>query len=463
MKKNSLSIEDIFNIPNAEIFNPDNFKTIKAVTIDSRNVPADSLFIAIEGEKFDGHNFVNAAVKNGAIAVVINETKISDFDDLKVPLICVKDTTKALGDIAKAWRNKLTTKIIGITGSAGKTSTKEILAILLNEKFSVNKTIANNNNHIGVPLTIFSTNNTHDYLVAELGTNHFGEIKYTADIALPDYALITNIGSSHLEYLKNKKGVLNEKKALLESTISNNGILFINNDDPLLKNVAKDYAKRITYGFKNESDFKGEIINYTDDGKPIINIKYKNKKLETEFPLFGEQNAKNFLASAAVAIKLGLNRDEILSGLNKIKSVEKRLNVKRFKDFLLIDDTYNANPESMKYSISLLSKIKSIKKKIVILGDMFELGDEEIKLHKNMAAVIKKNKIDVVFLLGSRMKYLTAELKKIKINSSHFENRDELKSVINKTDFKDSVVLVKGSRGMKMEEFVNVIEKKQKD
>ncbi len=137
--------------------------------------------------------------------------------------------------------------------------------------------------------------------------------------------------------------------------------------------------------------------------------------------------------------------------------------LKRFKDFLLIDDTYNANPESMKYSISLLSKIKSIKKKIVILGDMFELGDEEVKLHKNMAAVIKKNKIDVVFLLGSRMKYLAAELKKIKINSSHFENRDELKSVINKTDFKDSVVLVKGSRGMKMEEFVNVIEKKQKD
>ena len=141
--------------------------------------------------------------------------------------------------------------------------------------------------------------------------------------------MITNIGNSHLEYLKNKKGVLNEKKALLESTISNNGILFINNDDPLLKNVAKDYAKKITYGFKNESDFKGEIINYTDDGKPIINIKYKNKKLETEFPLYGEQNAKNFLASAAVAIKLGLSKDEILSGLNKIKSVEKRLNVKK--------------------------------------------------------------------------------------------------------------------------------------
>ncbi len=462
MKKISLTLEDVFNIPTAEIFNPDNFKTIHAVTIDSRKVPAQSLFVAIEGEKFDGHNFVNDAVKNGAIAIVINESKISSFDEINVPLICVENTTTALGDIAKAWRNKLRTKIIGITGSAGKTSTKEMLASLLSEKFSINKTLLNNNNHIGVPLTIFSTNNSHDFLVAELGTNHFGEIKYTADIASPDYALITNIGSSHLEYLKNKKGVLKEKKALFESTISNKGFLFINNDDILLKNEDEDYSKRITFGFNDEPDCKGEIKNYSDDGKPVINIKYKNEKLATVFPLYGEQNAKNFLSAAAVAFKVGLGKEEILSALKKIKSVDKRLNVKKYSDFILIDDTYNANPESMKYSISLLPKIKSFKKKILILGDMFELGDEEIKLHQSLASIIKKNKIDEIFLLGKRMKYLFAELAKQKIDSIHFESREELKLFIGKKNFQDSVVLIKGSRGMKMEEFVNIIELKYK-
>ncbi len=371
--------------------------------------------------------------------------------------------TTALGDIAKVWRKKLSTKIIGITGSAGKTSTKEMLATILSEKFSINKTVLNNNNHIGVPLTIFSTNNSHDFLVAELGTNHFGEIKYTADIASPDYALITNIGNSHLEYLKNKKGVLKEKKALFEATISNKGFLFINNDDVLLKNEDEDYSKRITFGFKDEPDCKGEIKNYSDEGKPIINIKYKNKKLETIFPLYGEQNAKNFLAAAVVAFKVGLNKEEILSALNKIKPVEKRLNVKKFNDLILIDDTYNANPESMRYSISLLPKIKSFKRKIIVLGDMFELGNEEIKLHQSLTSIIKKNKVDEIFLLGKRMKYLFAELAKQKINSIHFESRDELKSFIGKKDFKDSVILVKGSRGMKMEEFVNVIELKYKD
>ncbi len=458
MKKISLSLKDIFDIPTAEIFCPNRFKSISAVTIDSRNVPVNSLFVAIEGEKFDGHNFVNDAIKNGAAAVVINEKKISKFDKLNVPIIAVKNTTIALGDIAKIWRKKLRTKIIGITGSAGKTSTKEILSVLLNEKFSVNKTLANNNNHIGVPLTIFSTNNSHDFLVAELGTNHFGEIKYTSDIASPDCALITNIGSSHLEFLKNKKGVLKEKISLFESTISNKGFLFINNDDPLLRNSAENYKNKITFGFNDEADCKGEIKKYTDEGKTVIQIKYKNKKLVTELPLYGEQSAKNFLAAAAAAFKVGLNKNEIFSALNKLKQSEKRLNVKHLKNFILIDDTYNANPESMKYSISLLPKIKSFKNKILILGDMFELGKDEIKLHQNLAGVIKKNKINEIYLIGSRMKSLNDELKKQKIDSLHFKNREKLKKFIIEKDLKDSVVLIKGSRGMKMEEFVNAIE-----
>ena len=235
MKKVQLTIEDLFNIPTAVIYNPDNYMPADVVSIDSRTIKNNSLFVAIKGEKFDGHEFVNEAANKGAAAIIVDEKKYNLFGNLNLTIVTVKDTSKALGDLAKAWRNKLSTKIIGITGSAGKTTTKEMLTTLLGEKFTVNKTVGNNNNHIGVPLTLFSTNNKHEYLVLELGTNHFGEIAYTSNIAQPDYALITNIGNSHLEFLKNKNGVLKEKIALFEATASRNGILFLNYDDPLLK------------------------------------------------------------------------------------------------------------------------------------------------------------------------------------------------------------------------------------
>ena len=200
MKKVHLNIEDLFNVPGATIYEPDKLKVINYVSIDSRNIKSNTLFLALKGQRFDGHNFVKDSVKNGAAAVVINERKLNQFNDIEVPIITVKDTKLALGDIARTWRKKLIAKVIGITGSSGKTSVKDMLAELLSEKYSVNKTEANNNNHIGVPLTILNTNETHQVLVAELGTNHFGEIPYTANILSPDYSLITNIGDSHLEF-----------------------------------------------------------------------------------------------------------------------------------------------------------------------------------------------------------------------------------------------------------------------
>ncbi len=216
MKRTGLTIEDVFNLDSAVIYNPDNFKTIRNVSIDSRNVSDDCLFVAVKGERYDGHDFIDKAVSNGAIALLIDKRILKKINEFDIPVITVNDTIKALGDLAESWRKKLSAKIIGITGSAGKTSTKEMLAKLLSTKYKVNRTIANYNNHIGVPLTLFSTNEKHDVLVAELGTNHFGEIEYTANIALPDYAIITNIGDSHLEFLLNKRGVLKEKLSLLK-------------------------------------------------------------------------------------------------------------------------------------------------------------------------------------------------------------------------------------------------------
>ena len=457
MKRLCLTIEDFFQLKSAVLYDAEKIKPVTKVTIDSRNVPAGSLFVAIKGDKFDGHDFVIDAVNKGAAVVLINGDKLSSLENIDVPVITVSDTTLALGELASIWRSKLKTKVIGITGSAGKTTTKEMIFTLLSSKYKVNKTLGNNNNHIGVPLTLLSTGRNHDYLVLELGTNHFGEIKYTAEISKPDYAIIINIGNSHLEFLKNRKGVFEEKAALLNVTASNNGILFINNDDPLLIGANKKYSKRFTFGLEKKSNVKGEIAGYTDDGKPIVNISYKGRSSTFEVPLYGEQSAKNFLAAAAIAYKIGLRSEEIKRRLRKIQTVDKRLNVQRMESFILINDTYNANPDSMEMSLQLLAQIKKYNKRVAILGDMFELGQASRVLHEKLSRVIVRNKIDSVYTLGKMMKHLHPMLKSKKIDAIHFNDRVTLNNFLREKSFANSVVLVKGSRGMKMEEFVETI------
>ncbi len=458
MNKIKLTIADLFEIPTSVIYNPDSFKPVSSVVIDSRSVPFNSLFVAIEGEKYDGHDFVRAAVKSGASAVMINNKKYRRFKDLDIPFITVKDTTAGLGDLARIWRSKLRTKIIGITGSAGKTSTKEILAALLSDKFKVNRTKGNNNNHIGVPLTLLDTDNRYDYLVLELGTNHFGEIPYTAGIARPDFAMITNIGSSHLEFLKNRQGVFKEKSALFTETAARGGTLFINSDDDILAKAMPGYAKKISFGFSGKAEVRGKILGFDQDGKPVIEIAKRGKTIKGAIPLYGEQSAKNFLAAYAAALQTGMTGRQIYKSAAKFKAVDKRLNVKRFKDFVLIDDTYNANPESMRYAIELLGRIKAVRKKIAVLGDMFELGDHAEKLHKGLVTVLRKNKIDAVFTTGKFTKIINEALKNSKIEAKHFASRNKLEAFLRALDLNNTAVLVKGSRGMKMEEFVKVIE-----
>jgi UDP-N-acetylmuramoyl-tripeptide--D-alanyl-D-alanine ligase len=461
MRNIKITLEDLFNLPGAAIYNPDNYKPVSTVSIDSRNIPSNALFIALKGDKFDGHKFISDVVKKGAKAIVINKSQLNKIKNIDLPIVTVPDTTIALGNISSLWRKKLTAKVIAITGSAGKTSTKEILAQLLKEKYNVNKTTGNNNNHIGVPLTILSTNSKHDALVIELGTNHFGEIQYTSAIIQPDFSLITNINDSHLEYFKSRNGVLKEKSVLMNVTEANNGIVFINNDDKLLNKFGKGFKNKVTYAFNNKADVIGKIIRYNNIGQAELLISYKNKKFSLSIPLLGEQSAKNLLAAVAVSIKFGLSQKDIVNGVGKLSSTDKRLNVKRHSNFLLIDDTYNANPESMRSSLELLGKITLFNKRIAILGDMFELGKNEIQLHKQLISVIKKNKINIIYTIGSRMKHLNELMKSSKFETKHFDSRNSLISFLKKNDIINSAILVKGSRGMKMEEFVKVIEDRE--
>ncbi len=455
-----ITLNDLFDIPTAEIYNPDNYKPVSSVLIDSRKCKKNSLFVAVKGNKYDGHNFVEQAVKNGASAVMIVKRKLKDFDSINVPIIVVKNTLTAYGELAKIWRLKSKAKVISITGSNGKTTTKEILFTLLKEKYKVVKSIGNNNNHIGVPLSIFSATSFTEIILLEHGTNHFGEIKYTVEIAKPDYGIITNIMDSHLEFLKNREGVFKEKSALFTVVNNNNGIVFINQDDPILKKNAKNYKNVFSFGFKAKPDVKGRITNFDENGRPVISISSKRKNFNATLPLYGKTNAENYLAAVSVAIKLNLTKKQILDGTKKIKPFEKRLEVKNFQNTILIDDTYNSNPSSVQAALDVMQSIKKFKKKILILGDMFELGEKSETFHKKLAESIIKIRNVEILLIGKMMKNLADVLKEKSCNVQYFRSRKLLTDTINHFHFPGKVVLVKGSRGMKMEEFVNLIERK---
>lgn len=457
-----ITLSDIFNLNGSVIYNPTEFKAVSSVSTDTRNIRKNSLFVAIKGAKFDGHKFIDNAVNKGASAIVISKRKLKDFDHINVPIITVPNTIKAYGELAHIWRLKLKAKVISITGSNGKTTTKEILATILSEKFKTEKSAANNNNHIGVPLTILSAKANCEVLILEHGTNHFNEIKYTAEIARPDYALITNIGDSHLEYLIDQDGVYKEKSALFNSTLVNNGVIFVNNDSVIIKKNTKNINSKVTFGFQGKCDVKGKITGYTEDGRTKLSVSYKSRSYELTLPIYGKSNAQNVLSAIAVAQHLKLSIKHIKSGVSKLKQIPGRLSVQKFDNMMLIDDTYNANPASMEAAIILLKGIKSYKIKTIIIGDMFELGSQAVTYHKSLAALITKNKINNVMMIGKLMSHLDKELRKIKtrININYFKNRRALKSFINKNDFSGQVILVKGSRGMKMEEFAEQVRNK---
>lgn len=456
MSKLNVTIKDLFNIPGAEIFYPDELKTSHSVSIDTRTIRKGAVYFAIKGEKFDGHKFVEDAYKKGANVVVINKSKLEKFKKLNRPFIAVNDTTKAYGHLANILRKKYGWKIISITGSNGKTTTKEFLATLLKEKYNVVKSEANNNNHIGVPLTIFSASKDTDFIIIEHGTNHFGEIKYTADIAQPDFALITNIGESHIEFLKDIDGVFKEKEELFKSTLNAGGKLFVNVDDPVLYHYYGNFENAVRYGFNRNYEVRGKVESVSDEGNLKVKINFKNKEFSATLPVPGFSNAQNFIASAAVALNLGMNKNEILSGAAKLKTVEGRLTIIKQSNRVVINDSYNSSPNSVKAALELLSEIKTYNRKAAILGDIFELGGKAKMIHQRLVLYIVESNIQEIYTIGSNMKYLNKELKNRFLIKKHFESSDDLMKFIMNDGFEESVVLVKGSRGMKMEQYVEL-------
>ena len=423
---------------------------IKNISIDTRTIKKDSLFIAIKGDKFDGNDFVEEAFEKGASLAIADNKKFLKIRNKKI--VYVKNTIGALKKISENIIKKYGGNVIAITGSNGKTTTTNIIANSLN---NTSKTIGNYNNEIGMPLSIINASPKSKNIIIEIGAAKAGDIDYLSRILNPFIGVITNIGNSHLETLKNINGVLKVKSEIVNN-IKKGGYLIVPNENKKHLSywkLIRDDINIYSFGMTKSADFFASDIRVKREGMHFkISSKLIDKDIQIKTSLEGEHNIKNILSSFVTHYCLGNNINNFALKLNsnKIKNV-RQIKSKWLKGSTLIDDTYNANPDSSKKSIDLLSKYK--KNTILVIGDMLELGKYKKKLHKEVGEYAKANGINIVLGFGE----LTKEtIKAFGKKGIFFDSEESLKSyLINNITSKD-VILIKGSRGMKMERFINV-------
>ena len=368
---------------------------VSQVVMDSRQIMKDGLFIASVGEQVDGHNFIAAVYEAGAACVVCEKEPL----DVEKDYILVKDSFLALRQIGQYYREQLSTKMIGITGSVGKTSTKEFVATVLEQKYKVLKTEGNFNNEIGLPLTILKIRKEHEIAVLEMGINHFGEMDRLGAIAKPDMGIITNIGQCHLEFLGSKEGILQAKTEMLPH-IKEDGKIILNGDDDLLRIVKPlQNCEIIYYGMADDNDIYADEIEDAGLFGSVCMIHTKGGDFEAHIPLPGLHMIYNGLAATAVGLELGLNLEEIAKGLETVKALGGRSNVIKLKNKIVLDDCYNANPVSMKAALDLLRLAPD--RRVAVLGDMGELGPDAPKLHWEIGAYSVENKTDILICIGT--------------------------------------------------------------
>jgi UDP-N-acetylmuramoyl-tripeptide--D-alanyl-D-alanine ligase len=424
---------------------------VKGISIDSRTIKKGEAFVAIKGDNFNGHDFIETALKKGA-SCIIAEKKPRHTGS--AAFIKVKDTIKVLGKVARFNRANYNIPVIAITGSNGKTTAKDMIVRVLSSKFKVLGSEGTKNNHIGLPLTLLKLDKTYDIAVLELGTNHFGEIRYLADIASPNIGIITNIGPAHLKYLKDLEGVFKEKRGLI-TALKSPAIAVLNADDKYLrKELAKKNNRvfKVSVGIKNKGDFTASSIRYA-----FKKYRFKvNKRLGFALGALGYYNIYNSLISIAVARIFGMGYREISSALSGFKPPYGRLNIINKKGIRFIDDTYNSNPSSLKQAIDSLKKIRVKGRKIAVIGDMLELGKESLNIHRKDLNEAAKS-CDTLITAG---RISSLSLKGFKLETHNIIScRDSAKA--REILFKDikvnsrDIVLVKGSRRMKMEEVFN--------
>ena len=428
---------------------------------DTRTINKDDIYVGIKGEHFDGNSLYLEALAAGAKGCILNENVHLDADLLKkYPncfIILVKDTIKCLQDLAAYKRSLYDIPVIGITGSVGKTSTKDIIASILGQKYNVLKTEGNYNNHIGLPLTILKLRD-HNALVVEMGMINLGEISVLSKIARPTISVITNVGTAHIGLLKTRENILKAKLEILDG-MNQNGALFINNDNDLLhewylKN--KNKYKIITFGIQNESDYMAESINTMPEYSEYI-TKINKEKHSIKVNIPGPHFVLNSLCALSLGCYLNIEVNRIKEGIENFHLTERRMAIEKVNDITLINDCYNANLDSMTMAIKYLGSLKG-HRKIAVLGDMLELGDFTEKFHRLIGQEVVNNKIDILITVGSNAEFIKDECLKLNFNKNNLyaynSNKDailKIKEILRKED----VVLIKASYGMNFMEIYN--------
>lgn len=432
--------------------------TINEIVIDSRKANENSVYVAIIGENLDGHDFIQSAYNNGCRTFIISNsgTKLPLTKDI-IHVIVVKDTQLAMGDIGNYYKLKFNIPYIGVTGSVGKTTTRDMIHSALSGKLNTHKNVGNLNNHLGVPLTLFELNDNHESAVIEMGMSHFGEIEYLADMVHPQIGVISNVGLSHVENLGSQEGVL---KAKLEITknFNEDNLLIVNGDDELLSTLKnKELPYRLkTFGFNNNNDLYCKEYNLsTTDISFVCTIDGKDESFTV--PTLGKHNILNAMSAILVGLELGLTLDEIRNGLSTYTATGMRLDVIRKNGFTIINDCYNASPDSMKASLKVLDNFHG--RKVAILGDIFEMGSFAEQGHREVGKVIPST-TDLLITIGKDSEYIGEEAKALgfyKERVYHYNTKDGFFAEIDNVLKENDTILVKASRGMKLEDVTNYI------
>ena len=418
----------------AELF--EQFLKSKTVTTDTRNISKDCIFFALKGANFNGNTFAQEAINQGARIAIVDE---AEFENKTNNIFLVDDALKTLQDLAKTYRNHLKIPFIGLTGSNGKTTTKELISTVLKEKFRTHYTLGNLNNHIGVPLTILSIPENTEIAVIEMGANHQKEIELLASISQPDFGYITNFGKAHLEGFGGFEGVIKGKSELYDYLKSANKIAFINANDPIQVEKTTD-IKRISFSDQNNADYQIELI---ENKQEYLAVKYQN--LDIQSHLTGNYNFSNISCAIAIGSYFGIDSDLIKQGIENYYPSNNRSQIIEKENYKIVMDAYNANPSSMEASLNNFAKFEG--SKTIVIGDMFELGEESKTEHQRILELAESLHFNQIYILGLHFKETNAT----NTNVVKFDNRQSFEEFLKNNAINSQNILIKGSHGMRLD------------
>ena len=431
----------------------------QGISIDTRTLHKGDVYVAIQGERFDGHDFIPEAIKKGAAGIVFSDTSVAQNLSYDIFGLRVSDTLDFLMEFAGWYRSQFNLPVFALTGSTGKTTTKEMLAGILNRKFQTLKTQKNLNNFIGVSLTLLELAKSTEMAVIELGTNHPGEIATLTQIVRPTHAAITNIGSGHIGFFGTREAIYQEKSALFEN-LSEGGNIYLNMEDPFLSHYTNDILRIHTYGLSSSYNFWACYLGMDKRGHIRFTI---NDGPEITLHIPGKHQLMNGLLAGTVALGLGISNEEVKAGLESVEAPDKRMEIFDLKGTMVINDAYNSNPESLKAAIDFTVDlpIQSGCRKVMVLGDMLELGDQSETAHRKIGEYLQDKPVDVVFCYGPFASIIVDVLDSLEASSimkesfdSHKQLAEALKDVLHKGD----ILLLKGSRGMALEKILEYLD-----